>query len=56
MVLGDLLTFSSELNHPGSFLTFVASGTSIWWNERSVLKDEPSFVRKSRPEKPRREC
>ena len=44
VVLGDLLTFPSEHNHPDLFRTFVTSSTSIWWNERSVLEDEPSFV------------
>jgi predicted alpha/beta superfamily hydrolase len=41
-----MFTLNALFNHPGSFRDFVASSPSIWWNERSVLKDEPSFVRK----------
>ena len=44
--IAGMFTLNVLFNHPGSLRTFVASSPSIHWNERSVLKDEPSFVRK----------
>ncbi len=44
--LGGLFTLGVLLNYPQSFRNFVASSPSIFWNERSALRDEAGFVRK----------
>lgn len=41
---GGMFTLNVLFNHPRSFRTFVASSPSIWWNECSLLKDEPRFA------------
>jgi ferri-bacillibactin esterase len=42
---GGLFTLTVLFNHPASFRSFVASSPSIWWNQRSILSNEPSFAR-----------
>src|SRR5215813_2196734 len=42
--LGGLFTLHVLFSHPNSFRTFVASSPSIWWDNRSVLKEEAGFV------------
>ena len=44
--LGGLFALGALFNHPDSFRGFAASSPSIWWNKRSVLKEEPGFVAK----------
>ena len=46
--LGGLFTVGVLLNHPESFRNFVASSPSLFWNNRSTLKEVPRFVRKIR--------
>jgi hypothetical protein len=35
-------------NHPESFNSYVASSPSIWWDNKSVLKDEAAFLVKAK--------
>jgi hypothetical protein len=42
--LGGLFTLGVLFNYPESFRNFVSSSPSIWWNRRSLLKDEARFV------------
>lgn len=44
--LGGLFALGVLFKHPDSFRGFAASSPSIWWNKRSVLKEEPGFVAK----------
>jgi predicted alpha/beta superfamily hydrolase len=46
--IAGMFVLRTLLNHPTSFRNFVASSPSIWWNQRSVLIDVPSFERKVR--------
>ena len=42
--LGGLFALHVLFTHPDAFRTFIASSPSIWWDHRSVLKEEPGFV------------
>jgi uncharacterized protein len=42
--LGGLFALHVLFTHPDAFRTFVASSPSIWWDHRSVLKEEAAFV------------
>jgi uncharacterized protein len=44
--LGGLFVLGVMFNHPESFNNYVASSPSIWWDNKSVLKDESSFLAK----------
>jgi uncharacterized protein len=44
--LGGLFVLSVMFKHPDSFKTYVASSPSIWWDNKSVLKEEAGFVAK----------
>jgi hypothetical protein len=41
--LGGLFVLGVMFKHPESFNKYVASSPSIWWDNRSVLKDESGF-------------
>lgn len=41
--LGGLFVLHTLFNHPQAFRTYVAGSPSIWWNDRAVLEQEPSF-------------
>jgi hypothetical protein len=49
--LGGLFVLSVLFNHPDSFNRYVASSPSIWWDKKSVLKDEAAFVAKMKSTK-----
>lgn len=42
--LGGLFTLYALFNHRDSFQTYSAADPSIWWNDRSILKDKDQFV------------
>jgi predicted alpha/beta superfamily hydrolase len=42
--LGGLFALHVLFTHPNAFRTYVASSPSIWWDHRSVLKEEAGFV------------
>ena len=42
--LGGLFVLGVMFKHPDSFNSYVASSPSIWWDNRSVLKDESGFL------------
>jgi len=42
--LGGLFALHILFTHPDAFRTYVASSPSIWWDNRSVLKEEPAFA------------
>ena len=42
--LGGLFVLGVMFKHPDSFDSYVASSPSIWWDNRSVLKDESGFL------------
>ena len=42
--LGGLFALHVLFTHPDAFRTFVASSPSIWWDNRSVLKEEGAFA------------
>ncbi len=42
--LGGLFTLYALFNHSDSFQAFAAADPSIWWNDRSILKDKDRFV------------
>ena len=44
--LGGLFVLGVMFKHPESFKNYVASSPSIWWDKRSVLKDESGFLAK----------
>ena len=44
--LGGLFVLGVLFNHPESFNAYVASSPSIWWDNRSVLKQEAAFAAK----------
>ena len=44
--MGGLFVLGVLFNHPESFNAYVASSPSIWWDNRSVLKQEAAFVAK----------
>jgi uncharacterized protein len=45
--LGGLFVLGVMFKHPESFDRYVASSPSIWWDNRSVLKDESGFLAKT---------
>jgi uncharacterized protein len=49
--LGGLFVLGVLFNHPDSFNRYVASSPSIWWDKKSVLKDEAAFVAKMKGSK-----
>lgn len=49
--LGGLFVLGVMFKHPESFNNYVASSPSIWWDNRSVLKDESAFVAKAKSAK-----
>ena len=49
--LGGLFVLGVMFKHPDSFNNYVASSPSIWWGNRSVLKDESGFLAKVRSAK-----
>ncbi|HEX3397816.1 MAG TPA: alpha/beta hydrolase-fold protein [Steroidobacteraceae bacterium] len=46
--LGGLFVLGVMFKHPESFKNYVASSPSIWWDDKSVLKDEAAFVAKAK--------
>ncbi len=46
--LGGLFVLGVMFNHPESFDNYVASSPSIWWDKRSVLKEEGGFLAKAK--------
>lgn len=42
--LGGLFTLYVLFNHPDSFQSYSSADPSIWWNDRSILKDKDHFV------------
>ncbi len=44
--LGGLFVLGVMFKHPESFNSYVASSPSIWWDNKSVLKDESGFLAK----------
>lgn len=46
--LGGLFVLGVMFNHPESFHNYVASSPSIWWDSKSVLKDESGFLAKAK--------
>jgi ferri-bacillibactin esterase len=42
--LGGLFVLGVMFKHPDSFKNYVASSPSIWWDKKSVLKDEAGFI------------
>ena len=42
--LGGLFVLHTMYKHPDAFQTWLALSPSVWWDDRSVLKDEPGFV------------
>lgn len=51
--LGGLFVLHTLYKHPDAFHTWLALSPSVWWDDRSVLKDEPAFVdwvKKTHPE------
>jgi hypothetical protein len=46
--LGGLFVLGVMFKHPDSFNSYVASSPSIWWDNRSVLKDESDFLAKEK--------
>jgi uncharacterized protein len=49
--LGGLFVLGVLFNHPDSFNRYVASSPSIWWDKKSVLKDEAAFIAKVKSSK-----
>jgi hypothetical protein len=49
--LGGLFVLGVMFKHPESFKNYVASSPSIWWDNKSVLKDEAGFVAKANSRK-----
>jgi uncharacterized protein len=45
--LGGLFVLGVMFKHPESFNRYVASSPSIWWDNKSVLKDESGFLAKA---------
>jgi len=41
---GGLATLHALFVEPNAFRTFIIGSPSIWWNNRSVLNDEPKFA------------
>lgn len=42
--LGGLFTLYALFNHTASFQSYSAADPSIWWNNRSILKDKDQFI------------
>jgi hypothetical protein len=51
--LGGLFVLNVMFKHPESFNNYVASSPSIWWDNKSVLKGESSFLAKAKRAKQR---
>jgi hypothetical protein len=49
--LGGLFVLGVMFKHPESFNNYVASSPSIWWDNKSVLKDESVFWAKEKSAK-----
>jgi uncharacterized protein len=49
--LGGLFVLGVMFKHPESFNSYVASSPSIWWDNRSVLKDESGFLARAKSAK-----
>jgi uncharacterized protein len=49
--LGGLFVLGVMFKHPGSFNNYVASSPSIWWDKKSVLKEESGFLAKAKSAK-----
>jgi predicted alpha/beta superfamily hydrolase len=45
--LGGLFVLGVMFKHPESFNNYVASSPSIWWDNKSVLKEESGFLAKA---------
>jgi predicted alpha/beta superfamily hydrolase len=43
--LGGLFVLHTMFNHPEAFQTFLAQSPSIWWDGKSVLRNEQNFSR-----------
>lgn len=46
--LGGLFVLGVMFKHPEAFNDYVASSPSIWWDNKSVLKDEAAFLVKAK--------
>jgi len=46
--LGGLFTLHVLFTHPAAFTNYVAASPSIWWNGRSILKEEGAFTQQIR--------
>jgi len=46
--LGGLMVLRQMFRHPEGYSTYVAASPSIWWNNREVLTDEATFVRRAK--------
>jgi predicted alpha/beta superfamily hydrolase len=51
--LGGLFVLGVMFKYPESFNNYVASSPSIWWDNKSVLKDESGFLAKAKSAKHR---
>ncbi|KAJ5668973.1 hypothetical protein N7462_010043 [Penicillium macrosclerotiorum] len=49
---GGLFTLNAMFKKPESFDTFLAASPSIWWSNRTILKEESAFYQKSIVHKP----
>lgn len=49
--LGGLFVLGVMFKHPESFNNYVASSPSIWWDSKSVLKEESGFLAKAKSAK-----
>ncbi len=49
--LGGLFVLGVMFKYPESFNNYVASSPSIWWDNKSVLKDESGFLAKAQSAK-----
>jgi predicted alpha/beta superfamily hydrolase len=50
--LGGLFTLRTMFNRPQSFQTYAALSPSIWWDNRAVMKEAQTFVKRTdRPQK-----
>jgi uncharacterized protein len=49
--LGGLFTLGVMFKHPESFNNYVASSPSIWWDKKSVLRQEGGFLARAKAAK-----
>jgi uncharacterized protein len=49
--LGGLFVLGVMFKHPESFNNYIASSPSIWWDNKSVLKEESGFLAKAKSAK-----